>query len=116
MSTPQEYPQDGEQLNGVYYPEENKDYDQAAVVDKTKKASSYPIIEDLIEWFDAMIKSCDSVDAIDIDSFTINGVKIETRLGIEAQLYGLKRLKELLTTKQGEFKRFLEDQNDTEAR
>lgn len=109
MAATSDYPQDGAQLGGVYYPEENKDYDKDAIVAKGKKDASYPVIEDLLMWFEEQIQACDSIDAIDTSAMTINGVKIETRFGIEAQLYGQKKLKELLLFKQSEFMNYLEE-------
>lgn len=110
MAGTSDYPKDGATLGGDYYPKENTDFDRKALIDKTKKETSFPVIDDLVVWFEEMIASCDSIDAIDTEKFTINGVSMETKFGIEAQLYGLKKLKELLTVKQSEFKRFLEDQ------
>jgi hypothetical protein len=69
-----------------------------------KFAASYPIIQDVIAWFETEIANATSTDNIQFDTITVNGVTIEKKLSIEVQVYALHMLKLKLIDKYGEFK------------
>jgi hypothetical protein len=93
-------------LGGAYYPgepEERKaaEKDQAAPV-----AASYPIMEDVAEWFKQQIASCDDMHNIQVSKMTIGGTVYERSISVEAQVLAYQLLKEKLTDKFNTFKDF----------
>lgn len=103
------YTNDGQQMNGIYYPETNTEGEVEASVEKAKLESSFPVIEDLIEWFDIQIDLCDSIDNINLVTWNVNGVEIGTKVGIEAQIYGYQLLKQKLEEKKREYENFIQE-------
>lgn len=102
------YTSDGQQMNGIYYPEPDlvvEDTNKLAEKE-AKLSSSLPILDDLIEWFDTQVDLCDSLDNILLTSMTINGVKMGREVSIEGQLMAYQMLKEMLETKRKEFEDF----------
>jgi hypothetical protein len=56
-----DYPQDGESYaNGIYNPGEDQDRKEQESKEAAVIAASYPIMQDVAEWFDTQIKGCDS--------------------------------------------------------
>lgn len=101
------YINDGASYEDQYYdiPAERKEAERekAAVIQ-----SSLPVIKDVHDWFETAIDLCDSLDNIQTRQITINDVKVDVNVSIEAQLYAYQLLKQLLTDKQAEFKEFAE--------
>jgi hypothetical protein len=92
--------------NGVYYPEAPI----AQVEEEQKaigiKASSYPVMDDVANWFKEAIADCDSISNIETSIQTLNGVKYSRTISIEGQVFAYQLLKELLQDKANEFQEF----------
>lgn len=92
--------------NGIYYPdapEEQVEEEQKAI---GVKASSYPVMDDVADWFKTAISECDSVSNIEVATMTMNGVKYSRSVSVEAQVLAYQLLKELLQDKANEFQEF----------
>lgn len=101
------YLRDGETYtNGVYYP----DVPEAQVEEETKQkavvASSYPIMDDVANWFDTAIAEAKDLSNIDLTVTEINGVKVTMAVSAEAQVLAYQLLAQALQDKKGEFAEF----------
>lgn len=101
------YPNDGNEL-GIYYPEPTKPVDTKKSKQKDNAIESFPILQDVISWFDEQIASCSDLDSVYASGFPFVGPKYS----LEAQIYGLKRLKELLQEKRNDFVNYRDEVND----
>lgn len=93
---------------GAYYPAVPKEQAERIRESEAVKASSYPILPELAQWFDDQIKKCNNINNIQVDALTISGVKYERSVSIEAQVLAYKLLYDLLASKAHEFERFVE--------
>lgn len=97
------YLRDGESFqDGAYYPTEDKEALEEARNDASSKAASYPILNDLAEWFEQQVRECDNIDNIDMTQGAVS---------IESQVLAQKLLKQKMLDKAQEFAQFKE-QND----
>lgn len=101
-----DYPNDGEQMT---YPKEAPLVQEEADL-KTTVDKSYPILQDIIDWFEKEIALADSID--NIETKTLSGVKYSRTVSVEAQVLAQQLLKGKLQESQTRFIRFKED-NDT---
>lgn len=92
--------------NGVYYPETPVEQVEEEQKAKGIKASSYPVMDEVAEWFDAAIKECDSISNIEMQTMTVSGVKYSRATSIEGQVMAYQLLKQLLKDKAVEFEEF----------
>lgn len=67
-------------------------------------ASSYPIMQDVIAWFETQIDHATHTDDVILDTMTINGVTIDRKVSIEAQVLAQRLLRTKLENKFSEFK------------
>lgn len=105
------YPNDGDQM-GVFQPpvpDERKAHELKANVRKDRLARSYPVLDDLIDWFDGQIKAIDSIGNIETTALTVNGTKYESKVSIPAQVLAYQLLKSKLEEVKTGFKDFKEE-------
>lgn len=101
------YLNDGETYtNGVYYPETPEDQKEEEVKAKGVIASSYPVMDNVADWFTNAIKECDSIDNIEMTEMTVKDIKYSRAVSIEGQIFAYQLLKELLSDKAAEFAEF----------
>lgn len=101
------YPTSSDTYEDNYYaPPVDEERIQAEQDEKAIKAASYPILADIAEWFESRINECDSIDQIQLDKMTVNGVVYERLVSIEGQLLAQRLLKTALTEKYEQFKEF----------
>ncbi len=75
-------------------------------------ASSYPVMEDVANWFLTQIADCNDLHNIQMTALTINGARYDRKTSIEAQVLAYQLLQEKLTEKFQAFKLFAgEDEN-----
>lgn len=91
---------------GEAYSSDPKVVTKAEQVDLGKVATSAPVLDELIEWFDVQIASADSLMNIETTKLTINGVKYERSVSIEGQVLANQILKQLLETKKADYVAF----------
>lgn len=91
---------------GIYYPSEDEEAKKEEAEQKAVQASSYPIMDDVADWFREQIEECDHLENISIDSMTINGVNYSRKISVEAQLLAFQLLKTGFTDKLTEFQEF----------
>jgi hypothetical protein len=71
---------DGDQYtNGVYYPPEDAAVKEAEIKQKAAQATSYPIMDDVADWFKEQIDECDSAQNIKAYALA-NGYTLEESL------------------------------------
>lgn len=70
------------------------------------KAASYPILGDVADWFEAQINQCESIENIQFDVTTIQGITVDRKISVEAQVLAYRMLRQLLDDKYQEFKDF----------
>lgn len=110
MSKPDDsYTSDGQQMNGIYYPETSTEGEIELAAEQGKLSASFPVLDDLIDWFDAEIAKCDSIDNIQVTSLTINGVKYSRDVSVEGQILAYQLLKGLMHDKKVTFENFREE-------
>ena len=103
---------DGESFqNGVYYPTTPKERVEAEVTQAVIKASSYPVMEDVAEWFKDAIFSCSAISNIQITTMDVNGIKYDRKTSVEAQVLAYQLLETMLTNKFDEFREFAKDES-----
>ncbi len=110
MNPIDDYGIDGEQFqDSTYYPKEDKKQKEDIQKQKAVIANSYPILEDVLQWFDEQIED-DSVDNIQTE-LIIGGVGYsdDVKVSIEAQVYAIKLLKSKLADKKKDFEERFED-------
>lgn len=102
------YINNGESYADEYFtqPQERTEAEEA---EKAEKAASYPALESIERWFREQIEQCDSLDNIQTRVAEINGVKVESKIAIEAQVYAYQLLKQLLVDKHSEYQEFAKD-------
>lgn len=101
------YQNDGESFtNGVYYPTVPEEQIEEEIRAKSIMAGSYPIMDNVADWFKDAIKECDSISNIETTTVTINNVKYSRTIHIEAQVLAYQLLKSLLSDKANEFGEF----------
>lgn len=101
------YLRDGETYtNGVYYPELPQEQVEAEVKQKGILASSYPVMNDIADWFDTAIKDAQDLSNIDLTITEINGVKVTMAVSAEAQVLAYQLLTQALQDKKAEFAEF----------
>lgn len=101
------YLRDGaDYTNGIYYPEVPTEQKEEEAKHKGTIASSYPIMDDVANWFDEAITECSDIANIETSTTTINGVKYSRTIHVEAQVLAYQLLKQLLQDKAAEFKEF----------
>lgn len=106
------YVNDGETYtNGVYYPEEPVEQVEETAKAKGVLAASYPILDDVADWFRDAIAELGDIDSIDSQQTTINGVTVSTKVSIEAQYYGNQIARQLLRDKFKEFSEWGKDRS-----
>jgi hypothetical protein len=88
--------------NGEYYPQPDKDQVVAEREEAAVTSANYPIMGSVADWFAAAIKSCDSVD----------NIKLESKVPVEAQLLAYQHLKKLLSAKALEWDEFVPEPSD----
>lgn len=66
------YKNDSESM-GIYLPEEEKDEKAPDNLEHKLMSSSYPIMDELLDWFDEQVRFYKSTDAIVIDDKMDNG-------------------------------------------
>lgn len=98
-----DYPNDGQA-----YSSDPSIQTEAEQADIARVASATPMLDDLISWFDVQIRSADSLMNIETTKLTINGVKYERSVSIEAQVLANQILKGLLESKKSEYIDFKE--------
>lgn len=98
--------------NGLYYPQTPAKEKQEQAAEAAKEAANYPVIAEVYEWFDEQIKNCPDIRNIQIDATTINGVKYERNVHVEAQVLAYQLLQTLLEEKRDEFKEFAKEQDE----
>jgi hypothetical protein len=119
MAEPQEYPNDGDQvsgdLGGAWYPKSNDSQQRQleGAIEKHKFATSYPILDDLVEWFDEWIVEAGNIENIEIKEMKIGGFSHKRNVSIEGQVLAMKLLKERLEAKRNEFKNWKDQLDDT---
>jgi hypothetical protein len=101
------YLRDGEfETNGVIYAEEDRDIVEERAKQDGVLAASYPIMKDVADWFQECISECDSLTNIEMVAQTVNGVKYERTVSIEAQVLAYQLLKQLLEDKKNSWGEF----------
>lgn len=101
------YLNDGETYtNGVYYPEVPEDQKEDEAKHKGVIASSYPIMEDVANWFKEVIDDTKDMRNIDMQKTEINGVAVSLNVSIEAQVFGYMIANQVLSDKAAEFAEF----------
>lgn len=93
---------------GAYYPDAPEGQSERINEAKAIKSASYPVLPKLAQWFDDQVKSCDNLNNIQVDALTVNGVKYQRTVSVEAQVLAYRLLRDLLSTKAHEFKQFAE--------
>lgn len=82
---------------------------EAANQVKSVVATSYPVINDVADWFEQQINNCDNIHNIQVASTTINGVKYTREIHVEAQVLAYQMLKDLLLEKARDWEGFGSD-------
>lgn len=101
------YLRDGaDYTNGIYYPETPTEQVEEEAKEKAVIASSYPVMDDVAEWFQEAIKECDSITNIDMNKVTIGEVTYSRATSVEGQVLAYQLLKQLLSDKAAEFGEF----------
>lgn len=101
------YQRDGETYtNGTYYPAVPEEQVEAEVKQKSVIASSYPIMDDVANWFDEAIADSKDITNIDLTLTEINGVKVTMSVSAEAQILAYQLLGQALQDKKAEFEEF----------
>lgn len=102
------YTNDGQSFADEYFdvPEERKEAEKS---EAAEKAASYPALQSIEAWFKEQIALCDSIDNIQTRVAEINGVKVESKISIEAQVYAYQLLKQLLTDKHSQYQEFAKE-------
>ena len=101
------YIRDGEfETNSIVYATEDNEIVEERSKSDAVLAASYPIMPDVANWFDECIAQCDSIENIEMVAKTMNGVKYERTVSIEAQVLAYQLLKQLLTDKKTEWGEF----------
>jgi hypothetical protein len=77
-----------------YQPEEPQERKQAEREATSAIATSYPIMDDVKQWFTDSIIDFDSIDSIQMEAITVNGVLYDRKVSIEAQLLAQKLCKQ----------------------
>lgn len=101
------YLRDGEdQTNSIIYAVE----DTEVVEERSKQngvlMQSYPIMGDVAQWFDECIEQCSDIANIEMVAKTVNGVKYERTVSIEAQVLAYQLLRQLLEDKKNSWGEF----------
>lgn len=91
---------------GTQYFEEPEEQKREQAEKAAIKAASYPILGDVADWFEEQIKQCDSIDNIQFDLQTIQGMTVDRKLSVEVQVLAYRMLKELMTDKFSQFQDF----------
>lgn len=92
--------------NGVYYPEVPAEQVEDEAKARGILASSYPVMDDVAEWFKQSIADCDSISNIEIQAMTVHGVKYTREVSVQAQVLAYQLLKQALEDKAKEFSEF----------
>lgn len=90
----------------AYYPEAPTERREAEATEAAIKAASYPILGDVADWFEEQIKNCDTLQNIQFDIQTINGIQVDRKMSVEVQVLAYAMLAQLLTDKYQEFKAY----------
>ena len=86
-------------VGGDYYPEAPEEQVEKERVSVGIVKASYPIIDDVAAWFDTQIDASNQISNIQMTSLTINGVKYDRTISIEAQALAYQLLHDLLVDK-----------------
>jgi hypothetical protein len=101
------YLRDGETYtNGTYYPDVPQEQVDEEVKQKGIIASSYPIMNDVADWFDSAIADSKDMTNIDLTVTEINGVKVSMSVSAEAKVLAYHLLTQALQDKKAEFAEF----------
>lgn len=96
---------DGDQYtNGVYYPPEDAVVKEAEQTQRAVQATSYPIMDDVADWFKEQIASCDSAQ-------NIKAYAIANGLSLEESLNAFDIARTILEAKAAEFGEFGQDRS-----
>lgn len=99
----------GDSYDTTYYPEAPEEQQEEERHEKMIRAASYPIMDDLADWWKDMIEGCDDIHNIAMTEMTINDVKYTRAVSIEAQVLAYQLLKEKLIEKYQMFQGFGKD-------
>lgn len=91
---------------GEYYPAPPAERVEEERQERAIKAASYPIMDDLADWWKAMIDGCDDIHNIAMTDMTVNDVKYTRSVSIEAQVLAYQIVKEKLIEKYQLFQNF----------
>lgn len=95
-----------------YYPEDDEDRKNEEQQQQGNLAASYPILADVDDWFESQILNASDIHNIQIHERTINGIKYNRTVSVEAQVLAYQLLKEILAEKQNEFKELAQKLRD----
>jgi hypothetical protein len=90
----------------VYDPGQPEGQAERIAEENAAKASSYPILGEIHQWFDAQIADCPNITNIVTDAMTVNGATYTREVSIEAQVLAFQLLQKLLEEKRDEFKEY----------
>ena len=106
------YLRDGETYtNGVYYPEEPQEQVEEIQQKRGVIAASYPVMEDVAEWFANSIADAKDLTNIDLHRTEINGVNVSLRVSVEAQVLAYHLLAQALQDKSQEFEEWRQNKS-----
>ena len=73
---------------------------------KAVVAPSFPIMDDVAQWFDEQIADSRDRRNIQVTALTVNGVKYSREVSVEAQVLAMELLEQKLTAKRAEWGTF----------
>lgn len=97
------YPRDGQEFEGDSYFDQPAERTEIEREEKNAEYESVPFLKSIHTWFDENIASADSIDNIDMQSATINGVTYHPPTSTDAQILAYKMFKQLLEEKKATF-------------
>jgi hypothetical protein len=95
--------------NGIYYPDAPEAQTAKIADEEAIKAASYPVLGKVHSWFKEQIDKSPNITNIQMTALTVNGVKYERNVSIEAQALAFQLMQQLLIEKAAEFKDFAEE-------
>jgi hypothetical protein len=95
-----------------YNPKPPEEQTVAIAEENAAKASSYPILSDIADWFEDQISKSPDITNIAISSKTIGNITYRREIHVEAQVLAYQMLKDLLSDKYEEYKEFRDVQAD----
>ena len=84
----------GDSYDTTFYPDVPQERIEEESHEKAIRAASYPIMDELADWWKDMIESCDDIHNISVTEMTLNDVKYSRTVSIEAQVLAYQLLKE----------------------